>query len=165
MVTLFSGSFQKADVIGEKPETRVTWRHLSPLFGPRDTYDQGNTMAKGQRSKNEPNHHECAYVKWPRTLTKGESGHVTNTADAQVHGREGLQAAVAGQIAISPRLLSLDAAAVYLSMSPWTIRDQEAQGVLPRVRVPLPRGGELRKLLFDEADLDRLIGAWKDSAA
>jgi hypothetical protein len=47
-------------------------------------------------------------------------------------------------------------------MSPWTIRDLEAQGVLPRVRVPLPGGRELRKLLFDKADLDRLVGVWKD---
>jgi hypothetical protein len=93
-----------------------------------------------------------------------ESGQITSTADAQVYGREGLQAAVAGQIAISLRLLSLDAAAAYLSMSPWTIRDLEAAGVLPRVRVPLPDGRELRKLLFDRADLDRLIGTWKDLA-
>jgi hypothetical protein len=79
------------------------------------------------------------------------------TADAQAYIREGLRAA------IMPRLFSLDAAAAYLSMSPWTIRDLEAAGVLPRVRVPLPRGGELRKLLFDKADLDRLIGSWKDA--
>jgi hypothetical protein len=59
---------------------------------------------------------------------------------------------------ITPRLFNLDAAAAYLSMSPWTIRDLEAQGILPRVRVPLPRGGELRKLHFDKADLDRLMG-------
>jgi hypothetical protein len=64
-----------------------------------------------------------------------------------------------------PRLFNLDAAATYLSMSPWTIRDLEAQGVLPRVRVPLPRGGELRKLFFDKTDLDRLFGAWKETAA
>src|SRR5262245_11007923 len=60
------------------------------------------------------------------------------------------------------RLLDLSAAASYLSCSPWTIRDLEAGGVLPRVRVPLPNGGELRKLLFDREDLDRLIAAWKD---
>jgi hypothetical protein len=39
-----------------------------------------------------------------------------NTVNAQVCGREGLQAAVAGQIA-SPRLLNLDAAAAYLSVA------------------------------------------------
>ncbi len=97
--------------------------------------------------------------------TKKAAGYTTDTAEAQICGREGLQAAVAGQIAISARLLSLDAAADYLSMSPWTIRDLEAAGVLPRVRVPLPDGRELRKLLFDRADLDRLIGIWKDAAA
>ena len=50
----------------------------------------------------------------------------------------------------------------YLGLSPWTIRGLEANGVLPRVRVPLPDGGELRKLLFDKAKLDRLIESWKD---
>lgn len=63
---------------------------------------------------------------------------------------------------IAPRLLDLDAAATYLGVSPWTVRDLEAAGVLKRVRVPLPGGRELRKLLFDKADLDRLIEAWKD---
>jgi len=43
----------------------------------------------------------------------------------------------------------------------WTIRDLEAAGVLRRVRIPLPNRGELRKLLFDRADLDRLVDAWK----
>jgi hypothetical protein len=65
---------------------------------------------------------------------------------------------------ISPRLLDLATAAAYLSVSPWTVRDLEAVGIVPRVRVPLPGGGELRKLLFDRDDLDRLIGAWKDAA-
>ncbi len=64
--------------------------------------------------------------------------------------------------AIVPRLLSLDATAVYLGISPWTVRDLEADGVLPRVRVPLPNGGELRKVLFDVEDLDRCIEAWKE---
>ena len=103
--------------------------------------------------------------KGPGRPKKAAYGHTTDTAEAQAYGREGLQAAIAGQIAISPRLLSLDAAAAYLSMSPWTIRELEAAGVLPWVRVPLPGGRELRKLLFDRADLDRLIGVWKDSTA
>jgi hypothetical protein len=62
----------------------------------------------------------------------------------------------------TPRLLDLERAATYLGLSPWTVRELEAKGVLPRVRVPLPGGGELRKLLFDKADLDRLIESWKD---
>jgi hypothetical protein len=64
---------------------------------------------------------------------------------------------------IDPRLLDLPQAARYLSVSPWTIRSLESAGVLPRVRIPLPEGRELRKLLFDRRDLDRLIDAWKDS--
>jgi hypothetical protein len=94
----------------------------------------------------------------PRRLKEIESGHTTGTAEAQAYRDEGAQPA------ITARLFNLDAAAIYLSLSPWTIRDLEAAGVLPRVRVPLPRGGELRKLLFDKADLDRLIGVWKESA-
>ena len=66
--------------------------------------------------------------------------------------------------AMTPRLFDLAQAATYLGLSPWTVRELEAKGVLPRVRVPLPDGGELRKLLFDKDDLDRLIEAWKDSA-
>lgn len=58
------------------------------------------------------------------------------------------------------RLLDVDDDAAYLGVSPWTIRDLEAAGTLKRVRVPL-RGSELRKLLFDRADLDRLIEMWK----
>src|SRR2546428_11755523 len=62
---------------------------------------------------------------------------------------------------ITPRLLNLRAAANYLGVSPWTIRDLEGKGVLKRVTVPLPSGTELRKLLFDKLELDRLIDVWK----
>src|SRR5215510_6678260 len=54
------------------------------------------------------------------------------------------------------KLLDLVGSAAYLSVSPWTIRELEAGGILRRVRVPLPSGGELRKLLFDKIDLDTL---------
>jgi hypothetical protein len=56
--------------------------------------------------------------------------------------------------------LDLAGAAAYLALSPWTVRDLEAAGTLKRVRVPTA-AGELRKLLFDRADLDRLVEAWK----
>lgn len=65
--------------------------------------------------------------------------------------------------AVPPRLLDLDATAAYLGLSPWTIRDLEGQGILRRVRVPVPNG-ELRKLLFDREDLDHLVTLWKDPA-
>lgn len=65
-------------------------------------------------------------------------------------------------VPVLPRLLDLLTAAAYLGLSPWTVRDLEAAGSLQRVRIPLPNAGELRKLLFDRADLDRLIEAWKE---
>ncbi len=63
---------------------------------------------------------------------------------------------------LAPRLLNLHSTASYLGLSQWTVRDLEAGGVLQRVRLPLPNHGELRKLLFDRADLDRLIESWKE---
>ena len=70
---------------------------------------------------------------------------------------------------LAPRLLDLAGAAAYMAVSPWTIRQWEAEGALPRVRISLPitnkrRGGECRKLLFDLADLDQLIERSKESA-
>jgi hypothetical protein len=58
---------------------------------------------------------------------------------------------------IVPRLLDVQSAADYLSVSVWTIRDLEAAGELPRVRLPLGGRSELRRLLFDRRDLDRLV--------
>jgi hypothetical protein len=62
------------------------------------------------------------------------------------------------------RLLDLVGAAAYLGVSGWTVRDLEAARILRRVRIPLPGGSELRKLLFDVVDLDALIATWKDDA-
>jgi len=62
---------------------------------------------------------------------------------------------------LDPRLLDIVQAARYLSVSPWTIRSLEWSGVLPRVRIPLADSRDLRKLLFDRTDLDRLIESWK----
>ena len=56
-----------------------------------------------------------------------------------------------------PRLLDLSGAAAYLAVSPWTIREWANQGALPRVRFLLPNGHEVRRLLFDRIDLDRLV--------
>lgn len=65
---------------------------------------------------------------------------------------------------VQARLLDLHGAATYLGLSAWTIRDLEAAKILPRIRIPLPNHLELRKVLFDRVDLDRLIDSWKDSA-
>jgi len=59
------------------------------------------------------------------------------------------------------RLFNVRETGAYLGISPWTLRGLEAVGAVPRVRVTLPGGGELRKLLFDVRDLDRLVDAWK----
>ena len=62
---------------------------------------------------------------------------------------------------LSPRLLDLVQTAQYLGVSAWTVRDLEANGTLHRVSIPLAGGRELRKLLFDRGDIDRLVDAWK----
>lgn len=53
------------------------------------------------------------------------------------------------------RLFTLEQAACYLSVSPWTVRDLQWAGRLPRVNLS-------RKLLFDRADLDALIDREKE---
>ena len=97
---------------------------------------------------------------------KPESGHSPGTAMQEAQARSGnvdgaqVQSTVAP---VSPRLLDLHTAAAYLGVSEWTVRDLEAAGTVPRIRIPLPNAGELRKLLFDRTDLDRLIDGWKDT--
>jgi hypothetical protein len=63
----------------------------------------------------------------------------------------------------SPRLLDLPAAAEYLSVSVWAIRDMESSGALRRVQLPGVGGTLIRKVLFDRADLDRLVDNSKTS--
>jgi hypothetical protein len=65
---------------------------------------------------------------------------------------------------LPPRLLDVNAAAAYLSVSPWTIRDWVAAGMLAAVDLPplRPREGDrrkarLRRLLFDRATLDEFV--------
>jgi hypothetical protein len=69
----------------------------------------------------------------------------------------------AARLTTTQRLLDLRTAAAYLGLSVWTVRELEWKGILPCVRIPLPDGGEVRKLLFDQKDLDRLIESWKDA--
>jgi hypothetical protein len=45
----------------------------------------------------------------------------------------------------------------------WSLRDLIANGTLRRVRIPLPGHGEMRKILLDRDDLDRVIEeVWKE---
>jgi len=98
----------------------------------------------------------------PGRARKAESGHVPGTPSAGRGVNGGLAGGTLAVQASEPRLLSLDDTARYLGVSAWTVRDLEAAGVLTRVRIPLPNGADLRKLLFDREDLDRLIEGWKE---
>ena len=71
----------------------------------------------------------------------------------------------------SPRLVDLHAAAAYLGLSFWTIRDYVQQGLIPTVELPAlsPREGErrregLRRVLVDLRDLDAFIDSRKRRA-
>ena len=61
----------------------------------------------------------------------------------------------------SARLLGLHEAAAYLGLSYWSMRDLVNAGTIPRVRLPLTGTRDLRRVLVDRADLDRLIAASK----
>ena len=67
------------------------------------------------------------------------------------------QAARAGDRQVGPRLLSAQAAAVYLGVPVTTLRDWTFRGHLPVVRVP-----DCRRWWFDRCDLDRAIDGWKE---
>jgi len=95
---------------------------------------------------------------------RNEYGHSSGTSTMKPRTQSGIGANAEAHMAVgpvTPRLLDLHAAAGYLGVSGWTVRDLEAAGILARVRIPLPHAGELRKLLFDRVDLDRLVDSWK----
>src|SRR5262245_1964637 len=100
----------------------------------------------------------------PRRETDADSAQASQagalSGDRMFTGANG--GAVPEVCPVTPRLLDVEAAARYLGVSAWTIRDLDAAGHLPRVRLPLPGGKELRRLLFDRTDLDRLIERSKD---
>lgn len=100
----------------------------------------------------------------PGRPRNANAGHNPGTAPAERRTGSGPDGGTLAVTAIAPRLLDLEATALYLGVSAWTVRDLEAAGVLPRVRIPTRNGGDLRKLLFDRDDLDRLIEAWKETA-
>lgn len=65
---------------------------------------------------------------------------------------------------IAPRLLDLRAAAKYLGLSFWTLREMVLAGQVPAVRPPAPLGRPgktLRRVLVDVRDLDACVEAWK----
>ena len=58
----------------------------------------------------------------------------------------------------TPRLLSVEALAHYLDLSPDTVRELDASGRLPGARVQVPG---LRRVLFDREAIDRLVVGWR----
>jgi hypothetical protein len=96
---------------------------------------------------------------------KAHFGHMKGTGEIEDGIQSSTKPPTLAYCTMPCRLLDLESAAAYLGVSAWTVRDLEAAGVLKRVRVPLPDGKDLRKLLFDKADIDRLIELWKESAA
>ncbi len=73
-----------------------------------------------------------------------------------------------GSPTVSPRLLNMRQAAVYLSLSYWSLRDYVLAGLIPVIELPplRPREGErprktLRRVLVDVRDLDAFIEARK----
>lgn len=80
--------------------------------------------------------------------------HVTHGPEKDADGKP---VARVEYLPYSARLLSLMAAAAYAGVSTWVIRGWLAEGVLARVKLPRPGGGEMDRLLIDVADLDRLV--------
>ncbi len=97
------------------------------------------------------------------TVTPPSTDSENERSDGRLDGHRSRTMAQQASVHLSCRLLSLEQAAHYLGVSSWTVRELEWSGVLSRVRIPLGNGKELRKLLFDREDLDRLIDRWKDS--
>jgi excisionase family DNA binding protein len=60
------------------------------------------------------------------------------------------------------RLVDLQSAARLLHVSRWTIRRLVDSGQLPVVRLPF-RDSHVRRVLFDRADLERLIARSKET--
>ena len=64
------------------------------------------------------------------------------------------------------RLLDLNAAARYLAVSYWTMRDLVNVGIIPTVKLPRPRardGKVIRRILIDRKDLDIIIEQNKET--
>jgi excisionase family DNA binding protein len=57
-----------------------------------------------------------------------------------------------------PRLMSLEVAAQYLSISYWTVRDLIQAGKIPTRKIHRTTDGEtIRRILIDRADLDAFV--------
>jgi excisionase family DNA binding protein len=82
-------------------------------------------------------------------------GHIAVTVPPE--RRTGIGPLGAAEDGSSGRLLSLRAAADYLGLSYWTVRDLVNAGTIRSVRLPLGAGRDLRRVLLDRRDLDALV--------
>jgi excisionase family DNA binding protein len=82
-------------------------------------------------------------------------------SDEERARREDHRRARAAAATASARLLDVHAAAAYLGVSAWTVRDLIARDVIRAVRIPITTERDLRRVLVDRTDLDRLIDGWK----
>jgi excisionase family DNA binding protein len=96
------------------------------------------------------------------------SGHTTGTPLPQLGQITGSECRPPASQAsapptIGPRLVSLQQAAEYLGVSYWTVRDLVDAGKVKRVRLPVGQR-DVRRVLLDVRDLDRLVDLSKDIA-
>jgi len=119
------------------------------------------------------------------TATKPECGHNPGTALPGTLAAQGRQRGNPAQeavvphrlkatVAAWPRLLSIEQAARYLSISYWTLREFINDGSIKAVPLPRPEtlrqrerralGDTVRRLLIDRHDLDALVDTWKRRA-
>ena len=103
-----------------------------------------------------------------------ESGHSTGTVGAKTRAERGAQRRSADQQSGGPgwpRLLNIEMAALYLSVSKEVVRELINAGKLTPVRVPRPNtarawrrrpiGDTLRRLLLDRTALDEMVDRWR----
>jgi excisionase family DNA binding protein len=93
-----------------------------------------------------------------------KSGHTTGTAASHAPERQGV-ARHSLEHTSRARLLDLNAAADYLGISYWTVRDLIHAGELPTVKPRGRDGRTIRRILIDVQDLDTLIERWKEREA
>jgi hypothetical protein len=114
-----------------------------------------------------------------------EFGHSPGTATSETLAAQGRQPGYPAQEAVVPhrlkatvtawpRLLSVEQAAQYLSISYWTVREFINDGSIKAVPLPRPEtlrqrerralGDTVRRLLIDRLDLDALVDTWKRRA-
>lgn len=103
-----------------------------------------------------------------------DRGHSAGTEAPETLAAQGRRARTQDSVSAAPgwpRLLSLEEAARYLGISPWTARELVNAGSIPVTAIPRPPTARmnrrqpihdhLRRLLIDRCDLDRLVERWK----